>query len=317
MKWSASAPANIALIKYMGKTTDGTNQAVNTSLSYTLDHLQSLIELETHSGTKDLWQPLANEHAPPLELSTAQQQRFLAHLSKLKESYAYAGSFLVRSGNTFPPDCGLASSASSFAALTRCGIAALSEITQRAPLQITEQAELSRQASGSSCRSFFRPWALWDEQGAKAIALPYAKLIHQVIIVDSEKKSVSSSSAHQRIKTSLLFADRAQRAETRCDLLITYLQQQDWTQAFQITWQEFWDMHALFETANPSFGYMTSHSLAVLRYLANFWEKHHDGPLVTMDAGPNIHLLYRLDQVKIAAEIQTNLAKEYKIIASD
>ena len=37
--------------------------------------------------------------------------------------------------------------------------------------------------------------------------------------------------------------------------------------------------------------------------LENFWHKNKDGPIITMDAGPNIHLLFRQDQKKMCDEI--------------
>ena len=40
-----------------------------------------------------------------------------------------------------------------------------------------------------------------------------------------------------------------------------------------------------------------------------------DGPLVTMDAGPNIHLLYRLDQQNLAQEFkQRELVGNYDVL---
>ena len=39
----ASAPANIALIKYMGKTDVLSNRPTNSSLSWTLGHLQTFV----------------------------------------------------------------------------------------------------------------------------------------------------------------------------------------------------------------------------------------------------------------------------------
>ena len=44
-KWVASAPSNIALIKYMGKTDEQDNRPTNRSLSYTLNHLRTTVEL--------------------------------------------------------------------------------------------------------------------------------------------------------------------------------------------------------------------------------------------------------------------------------
>ena len=55
--WIAKKPANIALIKYMGKKNTKTNTPTNASLSYTLKGLYSTVTLETHSKNEDIWQP--------------------------------------------------------------------------------------------------------------------------------------------------------------------------------------------------------------------------------------------------------------------
>ena len=70
----------------------------------------------------------------------------------------------------------------------------------------------------------------------------------------------------------------------------------DWRNLFDLAWAEFWDMHSLFETATPAFGYFTADTMAVLQTSRDYWKRHGDGPLVTMDAGPNVHLLWRKDQ---------------------
>src|SRR4051812_36449706 len=106
-KAEGSAPSNIALIKYMGKTGEG-NLPANASLSYTLEHLRSFVTIEPCSG-KDAWQPLAN--FPALALSIAGQEKYLAHFQRLKERWKIPGFYTVRSANNFPADCGLASSA--------------------------------------------------------------------------------------------------------------------------------------------------------------------------------------------------------------
>lgn len=46
MHWFAQAPANIALIKYMGKKDENSNLPDNSSLSYTLSNLLSSVKLE-------------------------------------------------------------------------------------------------------------------------------------------------------------------------------------------------------------------------------------------------------------------------------
>ena len=304
--WLAHAPSNIALIKYMGKVDSDPsikNRPTNTSLSFTLPHLLSYVELELDLTLKaDVWEPLARADGKSfstLALSDKGAARFLAHLNLLKAHYGFDGFFRVRSANDFPSDCGLASSASSFAALTRASLTALSELTSRAAVSETEAANWSRQGSGSSCRSFFEPWSIWTPESVGVVPQlsRFGNLIHQVVIVNDEVKSVSSSEAHRQVASSLLFKGRPERANLRCADFILSLENGEWASAFEIAWAEFWDMHALFETAAKPFGYMTGGTLDVLNFVrGELWAKEDHGPLVTMDAGPNVHLLYQNDE---------------------
>lgn len=307
MKFEASAPSNIALIKYMGKTQAIGNKPANPSLSYTLKGLQSVVVVELVQSTSSLissWKKL--EGGEPFELSQKGQQRFLKHFNTLCEKYGVSGEFVVHSRNDFPAACGLASSASSFAALTRAFGLMLREL-KGTTLNEEVLSQLSQQGSGSSCRSLFPEWSVWEDQGAKGIEFPYQNLIHDAVIVDNKEKKVSSSEAHTRVTTSLNFNGRAERAKMRLNNLTHALRNENWKEAFEICWAEFWDMHSLFETSKPSFGYMTEKSLLALEILKNHWELEEDGPLVTMDAGPNVHLLYRPDQEILKVRLDQKL----------
>ncbi len=309
MIWTQTAPSNIALIKYMGKIEHAStaetgaprakNIPTNTSLSFTLPHLLSYVQLE-HDKTlsRDVWEPLKTFEGKtfePLALSEKGSTRFLAHLAMLKQHFGFEGFFHVRSANGFPSDCGLASSASSFAALTKVACEALSKLTNKPLPSVDQAANFSRLGSGSSCRSFFAPWSVWEP--SKVTDVPelasFGDLLHQVVVVDERVKAVSSSEAHQRVTTSELFLGRPERADKRVAEFVTALKKNDWRGAFEIAWAEFWDMHALFETSKPSFGYMTGGSLEVLNFVRDRLWSEGEGPLVTMDAGPNVHLLYR------------------------
>ncbi len=332
--WRSSAPSNIALIKYMGKIDSLGNHPCNSSLSYTLGHLQSYVELRLtdrlngNSRELDTWLPLERDSlqyfddalSPSFtipELSQQAQTRFLQHLKFVKDSFQFRGGFEVRSANGFPADCGLASSASSFAALTICASQALTELTGRKKYSQSEISEMSRHGSGSSCRSLFSPWSIWNIEGAKPVDLGYKKLIHQVVVVDSSKKKVSSSEAHKRVVSSPLFERRRERAESRLKELITALRGRNWAASYQLMWGEFWDMQGLFETSKPSFGYLSADSMHVLRWLQmNTWEANCDGPLITMDAGPNVHLLYREDQRDLAEKVQREFTPMMNVLSS-
>lgn len=299
-QWLGQAPSNIALIKYMGKKDKEKNVPNNPSLSYTLNDLVSNVSLEIYPGKKDFWEPLHTPGIAEFSLSQAAQDRFLNHLAFLKAEFSYSGAFIVRSCNNFPHSSGLASSASSFAALTKCAVLALSELTHVPIPSTLIQANLSRLGSGSSCRSFFSPWALWDGEQVGEIELPYQHLLHEVILISHDVKEVSSSDAHQRIQTSPLYPDRERRARENLDALLFALRHQQWTDAYQICWRDFQDMHDLFSSCAQPFTYMSDRTLEILAQLHALWEREGDGPIVTMDAGPNVHVLYRPDQAEMA-----------------
>jgi diphosphomevalonate decarboxylase len=315
----ASAPANIAVIKYMGKVEGSSNVPTNSSLSLTLDDLCTFVRLELPEDkplSQDEWRPLKKEGCLEPELSATAVDRFLRHFKALKQEWAIEKNFIIESCNNFPSDCGLASSASSFAALTLAAVEMFQRLNPREEITRAEIAQLSRQGSGSSCRSFFGPWALWYKEGVRPIEFPYVNLLHQVVIVAPGKKLVTSSQAHQRVVTSSLFINRAERAEQRLAEFMQAMHRERWSIAFEICWAEFWDMHALFETSRAPFGYMESATLETLNYIKNFWSQKKDGPLVTMDAGANVHLIWRADQEALALQVFQDLGKKYRFHAN-
>ncbi|KHD89968.1 MAG: diphosphomevalonate decarboxylase [Bdellovibrio sp. ArHS] len=311
-----SAPSNIALIKYMGKIEGSGNKPTNGSLSYTLENLRTYVRLTQIDEAQDQWKLLVREDLEKMNLSEKGQQRFLKHLQNLKDKWGVTQNFLVESANNFPSDCGLASSASSFAALTLAAAEMFQKINPQ-PWGADRKvlSELSRQGSGSSCRSLFSPWALWLHEYAEPMNLPVKDLHHIVVVVEDSKKEVSSSEAHKLVTTSPRFAGRVERAEIRLKDLSQALQFDDWHMARQIVWDEFIDMHRLFETSTPSFSYMTDESKKVLEECQKLWNKWQDGPLVTMDAGANVHMLFRNDQKKSFETYRELFQKEYKVLA--
>lgn len=318
--WQAQAPSNIALIKYMGKSDHYQNQPTNGSLSYTLPHLitEVTLELLAPSQDHDRWEPLKREDMFPIELSEKGQIKFLNHLNLLKKSMGLENfNFLVRSANNFPSDCGIASSASSFAALTLAVAEAAESLNLNKPDRDTLSA-LSRKGSGSSCRSFYLPWSEWRGDKANEVQFDSKlnKLYHMVVISSGGKKTVSSSEAHKRVTTSLLFKGRIERAEERLFDLKKAMLQNEWKLACDLVWEEFWDMHALFETAKPPFGYMNEDSFKVMNWARQLWETTQDGPMVTMDAGPNVHLLFRLDQKNIFEKAIEELGQNFLVLSN-
>ncbi len=304
-QWKESAPSNIALIKYMGKGEGGGNVATNPSLSMTLANFRTTVELSLlPEGSDDAWDPLPGS-APLRREST---QRFLDFFQRLKKQESIHQAFLLRSGNNFPSDAGLASSASSFAALTKTAYTAFSEL-QSKPLASAEKlAMISRTGSGSSCRSFFSPWCVWE---GEKIFVPPSKLPELedvVVVLDAGFKKVSSSQAHTRVKSSPLFAGRTDRSVQRMQESLSALASGDFKRLAEISYAELWDMHSLFHTSTPPFFYFAPETLSVLRFVEDLWEKENWGPISTIDAGPNVHLLIPAgDKEKLLAKLQENL----------
>lgn len=298
MKIEASAPSNIALIKYMGKSSATSNLPANPSLSYTLENLRTFVTIEPTTG-EDCWESLHGFQ--PMELSEIGLKKFLEHFARLKVEFGVHGFHKIRSANNFPSDCGLASSASSYAALTKATweLAVKTSAVAARDENAHDLSALSRAGSGSSCRSFFSPWSIWRGPGADKVDLNL-RLLHAVVVVEDQKKTVSSSQAHQRIQSSLLFTQRPERAALRLEELLPALRDGHWESAFEICWNEFFDMHAMFETSRPSFGYIGHETLNVIHRMRKEWEEREDGPLITLDAGPNVHVLYREDQIDLA-----------------
>jgi diphosphomevalonate decarboxylase len=301
--------------KLAGQTHALANQPTNASLSYTLDHLVSTVEVEYVPGT-DAWSWEMLESSEPFAMSDKGRAKYIGFAQRLADQFGIPGQYKIRSGNSFPAACGIASSASSFAALT-LAMAEIQKNVRGGHLSAQELSRLSRMGSGSSCRSFFKPWSIWKSDGAESISAPYEKLEHDVVVVSGEEKSVSSSEAHLRVSSSLLFEGRAARAERRLKELLLSFQSKDWEKSYQLIWEEFWDMHALFETSRPSFGYMNERSISVLQSARDQWQTKKDGPWITMDAGPNVHFLWRPEQRNQRIELVADLTDQgFQILGS-
>lgn len=347
-----SAPSNIALIKYMGKFENSGNKPTNASLSFTLEKLRTFVRLSFDSQLQqDQWKLLVDPTISGLEkmaLSEKGQNRFLEFFGKLKNEMNIEGCFLIESANNFPSDCGLASSASSFAALTLAAYEYNNQFLSHSWVEkkskeilnkiggsqyssklinpqrvdskfITrELSRLSRQGSGSSCRSLVGPWGIWADDFAEPTKNAYDDLIAMAVIVEASKKEVSSSEAHKRVTTSPFFGGRPERAEHRLEQLMMTLQFRQWKKAYEICWEEFMDMHDLFHSSVPSFKYITEDSKEVFTFAQNYWTQHNHGPLVTMDAGANVHLLFQRQDRQMALDFKQHFEqRQYRVFCPE
>lgn len=305
------APSNIALVKYMGKHAGSENLPENPSVSLTLDRLASWVEL-TSAGAmaqQDSFEAIApggaEGRAP--DLNEAGTKKFLAHLTRFKQEARAIGerleiefrdlsrSVTVRSANTFPHSAGIASSASSFAALSLASFlhfardrAAFARRWEEDVNLREAVAEFARRGSGSSCRSLQGPWVSWEGAQARKLYSKMPALVDLVLIAGDQPKAVGSSEAHARVKTSPLWSGRVARAERRHREVVRAIEEGDFEKVAFAADADFRDMHELFHTSAPSFTYWNENTKRILAYFADL------GPgkfILTMDAGPNVHLI--------------------------
>lgn len=268
-----SAPSNIALIKYMGLVSKEHKIPANSSLSFTLTKKRTEVKI--------------SEYEFDQVLVPAGEDRYLNFLKFLKSYFGVKSNLLVESRNNFPLACGLASSASSFAALT-AAVAIYSGVECDNKI-----AYLSRLGSGSACRSFFPTWSEWRPNEVLAPDLPELDLIHKVIIINKNIKAISSSNAHTLVTSSPNFKHRTMNANERLINLKYEIKSGSWQSAGEIIKEEYLEMHNLFETSKSPFSYRNAQCRIVEQWLFEYINSVGLGPWVTLDAGPNIHLLFQ------------------------
>jgi len=303
----ARAPSNIAIVKYMGKSDPERNLPANPSLSLTLTNLCTYVELRAveAGGIRFIAEKPEGAKGEAPILSGAGQNKFLRHLSRVMDRapdvLRERGLFdrdppshvEVRTSNTFPSAAGIASIASSFAALTLAAAAFQAREVESFrvayasdPLVRRALAALSREGSGSSCRSFEGPFVRWDGENTESVPSAMRPLSDLVVVVSAVEKKVGSSEAHRRVRTSPYWDGRSSRATNRCADLAREIAAGHFTSLSEIADADFRDMHQLFETSVPPFSYFTPGTSAVLDFLDG-----ETGVAVTMDAGPNVHVI--------------------------
>jgi len=295
----------------MGKADSTKNLPCNDSLSMTLRELCTVVEVEAQATFS--WIPEAPSAKVKYkltvpDLSQKGVERILSHVHRVIESapkwiskydleYSAPRGLSLKTANTFPSSAGVASSASSFAAVTlatlRLGVSD-EEKFQRVWSESLEfrvqAAELSRQGSGSSCRSMDGPWVKWESEKVRVVNSNLPELCHMVLLVSGAPKEVGSSEAHHRVKSSPLWLGRVERANNRGVKLEQFLQDGNLVAISRLVWEEFIEMHSLFHTSQPDFTYWEPKTLEILNWIRPLVIRG-TAPIVTMDAGANIHLI--------------------------
>src|SRR3989344_5803985 len=191
MKATATANANIALVKYWGKRSSDPILPQNGSISMTCEGMTTKTTVE--------FSDKYSEHTVIIndEEFKKDEKDIHGHIDRVCKLAGIKQHARVISGSNFPVAAGLASSASGFSALTvaACAAAGLK-------LSPKELSILTRQGSGSACRSIFGGFVEWNrgqkDDGSDSYAEEIATKEHWpdfrmiATIVEAKKKPVSS-----------------------------------------------------------------------------------------------------------------------------
>lgn len=311
---TATAPVNIATLKYWGKRDVKLNLPTNSSISVTLsqDDLRATTTARAspeYGVHEELW---LNGHVEPLGNRTQVVLKALRELRREQEQQNPALPKLADlplqlvSENNFPTAAGLASSAAGFAALVK-SVALLYEL----PHSASELSVLARQGSGSACRSLFGGYVAW-EMGTKADGLDsravevapvehWPEMRALILVVSAEKKDVSSTAGMQvTVATSPLFAARVNDVvPKRYTEMCAAIKERNFPRFAELTMADSNQFHAVCLDSTPPIFYMNDVSRAAIRAVEHI--NQNAGETVaayTFDAGPNCVVYYQQQHEK-------------------
>jgi diphosphomevalonate decarboxylase len=131
-----------------------------------------------------------------------------------------------------------------------------------------------------------------------------------ILIVHEGIKSVSSRAGHALMDTHPMRKQRYVNANNRLQELLSVLQTGDLEKFCMLTEAEALELHALMMTSNPSFILMKPNTLEIIERIRSFRAETKIPVCFTLDAGPNVHILYPFSQKKqVRNFIQSELLK--------
>lgn len=236
------------------------------------------------------------------------QEKIEKYLVDNQQYFAFLNGLdlVVESRNTFPHSSGIASSAASMSALVLCLLKVEQKVNGSvAPLDMRKASFLSRLASGSAARSVYPVMALWGATPSVAessddyavplsdIVSPVFKTYHDsILIVSNKEKSVSSRVGHSLMNGHPLAEKRYATARENTERLLQVLKNGDLDAFIDIAESEALQLHEMMATSTPPYKLMEPNTLEIIDLIRRFRRETNIPTCFTLDAGPNVHLLY-------------------------
>ncbi len=316
-KWRS--PANIAFVKYWGKK--GHQLPANPSLSLTLKECVTETEVSFTPNQKLSVELILVDEVKPLFA-----QKIKTYLESLTADLPWMANVGVRikTTNTFPHGAGIASSASGLSAFALCLTDYLQSMKPHGSPSLFEKhaSYLARLASGSACRSIYGGFTTWGEcdllgssdlyANPLSVHTEFSHMMDSVIVVNAKEKSVSSREGHGRLQNHFFAEARYAQARSNFKDTVAALQSGDLQTVGSILEAEAFSLHAMMMTSPGPYTLLKPNSLTVMEMVRVFREETKLPLYFTLDAGPNVHLIYPENYKN---KIQTFIENELKSFA--
>ncbi len=320
---SWKSPSNLALIKYWGKKQIQKPQ--NPSISFTLKNAFTVTEVKYFdcSDKQNVDFYFHGNKNPHFEDKIKRYIKNISdYLPNLKQY-----NFEINSKNSFPHSVGIASSSSSMSALALC----LCEIDNQKVIGdfknnldfLNKASNLARLGSGSAARSLYGPMAIWGacskfSSSSDDYAIPFidsheifSNYQNTILVVSSTPKSVSSTQGHVTMNGHFLAQERYTRAIENLEKITVALKCGDLECFGEIIEEEALTLHALMaNTRNPFFLY-NQNTIKILELIRQYRKETNNPVYFTLDAGPNVHMLYP-ENIKVEVDhFVASILKEF------
>lgn len=297
------SPSNIALVKYWGKFAG--QIPANPSVSLTLTHSHTTTRLSilpASRGGMQLHFKYDGKEKPDFS------QRIETTLNQWAGYFPFIMNSIISvdTHNSFPHSAGIASSASAMSALALC----LMDIESQLGLELRKDdflrkaSFIARLGSGSAARSVFPYASIWgyskdipDSSDEFGIEVPkvhsdFKQYMDTILLVDPGEKTVSSSAGHALMPQHPFASERYKQAEMHSRQILNALESGDIDTFVAITETEALTLHALMMSSNPGYILLKGNTLEIIHRIRQFREQSGIKACFTLDAGPNVHLLY-------------------------
>ncbi len=304
MKSTASANANIALVKYWGKRDSKLILPQNGSISMTCDGLSTVTTVEFSSDHKQDTIVINDEEL------RKDEKDVLGHLDRIRKIAGISEKAKVVSETNFPVAAGLASSASGLAAITLAA-------TKAAGLNLSQKdlTILTRQGSGSACRSICEGFVEWyrgqKDDGSDSFAEVIAGKNHwpefrMIATILSEKKKLvdSRGGMSQSVANCPYYLQWVRETTKDLETIRSAIKEKNFEKLGQTAELNCLKMHAVMMTTTPQIIYWIPQTLDVIHTVRSLREEGIQA-YFTIDGGPQVKVMcLEKDAEKINKRLQ-------------